>query len=82
LRLALAIGVLLAGLGSALVGVCEQSENRRLEYRVWDAMRRRDHLNRQIREIEAQLDEALSARRLLEARDGAVSTLPDEEDGR
>jgi hypothetical protein len=65
----LATSVLLASVASALVGVREQAETRRLQARVWDAMRRRDHLEKQGRELAGRIDEALSPRRLLEARD-------------
>lgn len=61
--------VLLATVATALVGVRQHSENRRLEYRVWDAMRRRDELSKRTRELEAAIEEVLSPKRLLEEQD-------------
>jgi hypothetical protein len=70
-RFLVALGVLLSCVATALVGVREQSENRRLGYRVWDAMRRRDQLEKQVRELRSRIDETLSPRRLLEGQDAA-----------
>ena len=69
MKFLLATSVLLASVATALVGVHEQAETRRLQARLWDAMRRRDRLEKQIREVEGRIDEALSPRRLLTQRD-------------
>lgn len=61
--------VVMAVIAVALAGVHEQGENRRLRYQVWEAMRRRDALDKQIRELEADIASALSARSLLEAHE-------------
>lgn len=69
MRALIAISVLLAAVATALVGVHEHAENRRLQYRVWEAMRMRDHLTKQMRELETAIDGVLSPKRLLEERD-------------
>ena len=61
--------VLLATVATILVGVRQQGENRRLEYRVWEAMRRRDALVKQARELETKIEQVLSPKRLLEEND-------------
>jgi hypothetical protein len=71
--------VLLATLASVLVGVRQHSENRRLEYRVWDALRRRDELTRQIRDLENTVGQTLSPQRLLVERDRRLTATADGE---
>ena len=63
------MAVVLAVVATALVGVRQHGESRRLERRVWDAMRRRDALTKQARELETSIEELLSPKRLLEERD-------------
>ena len=63
------MAVVLAAVATALVGIRQQGESRRLERRVWDAMRRRDTLTKQMSELEMRIEALLSPRRLLEARD-------------
>ena len=69
MRLVTAIGVLVATVATALVGVRQQSVNRRLEREVWEAMRRRDSLVKQIRELRNAIETKLAPRALLEERD-------------
>lgn len=64
--------VLLAVLAAVLVTVRQQAEVRRLERRVWSEMRRRDSLDKQIREVEARLATELSPRALLEEHDAKL----------
>ena len=68
--------VLLAVLASVLAGVRQHSENRRLEYRVWESMRRRDSLTKEIRGLETKIEEKLAPMRLLEERDRRLGLLP------
>ena len=64
-----AAAVLIAVLAMVLVTVRQHGEVRRLESRVWCEMRRRDSLDKQIREVEARLATELSPRALLEELD-------------
>jgi len=63
------MAVVLAVVATALAGIRQQGEGRRLERMVWDAMRRRDTLTKQMSELESSIEEVLSPRRLLEERD-------------
>ena len=63
------MAVVLAVVATALVGIRQQGESRRLERMVWDGMRRRDTLTKQMSELETSIEEVLSPRALLEARD-------------
>ncbi len=63
------IAVLLAVVAVALVAVCEHSEVCRLRYRVLEVERRRDSLERQLREIDADIAATLTPRYLLEEWD-------------
>jgi len=63
------MAVVLAAVATALVGIRQQGEGRRLERMVWEAMRRRDTLTKQMRELENSIEAILSPRRLLEERD-------------
>lgn len=76
MRTVTAMAVLLAVVASVLAGVRQHSENRRLEYRVWDAMRRRDRLTKEIYQLETRIQETLAPRRLLEERDRRLGLLP------
>ena len=69
------MAVLLAVLASVLAGVRQHSESRRLEYRVWETMRRRDSLTKEIRGLETKIEEKLSPMRLLEERDRRLGLL-------
>jgi hypothetical protein len=71
MRIALTLAVLLAVVATALVGVCQHSETRRLRNRVWRLERRSDRLERQRQRLAAAADAARTPRRLLEARDAA-----------
>ena len=66
MRALAAIFVLLATVAVALVGVRLRSENHRLERWVWEEMRRRDSLARQINEVQTEIESVLSPRALLE----------------
>jgi hypothetical protein len=74
MRTATAIAVLVAVVGTALVGVREKSEATRLRYRVAELERRRDVLERQIREVGVAAAEALAPRGLLEEHDRLVES--------
>ncbi len=54
-----------------MVTVCEHTEVCRLRYRVWQVQQRHDSLLRQVREIDAQLEEGRTPKRLLEAESTA-----------
>ncbi len=66
MRALAAIAVLLSTVAVALVGVRLRSENHQLERMVWEEMRRRDSLARQIRDVQAQIQTVLSPRSLLQ----------------
>lgn len=59
----------LAVLAVAMVAVCEHTEVCRLRYRVWRVQQRHDSLLRQIREIDAEIEEGRTPKRLLEDRE-------------
>ena len=65
MRAATNIAVILAVVATALAGVKEQSESRRLQYDIPRLERRRDLLERRHRASEAAVARALSARSLL-----------------
>lgn len=73
MRSVVAILVLVATVATVLVGVRQHSELRRVEQSVWEEMRRRDSLERQIRELETVLATELAPRALLEARQAQQS---------
>jgi hypothetical protein len=74
MRAATNIAVILAVVATALAGVKEQSESRRLQYDIPRLERRRDLLERRSRAAEAAVARALSARSLLrEQEQGAAS---------
>jgi hypothetical protein len=70
--MAAAIAVLVAVVATALVAVRERTEICRLRYQVWDLERRRDALEREMREVRSSIAAALSPRRLLEDHDRGV----------
>jgi len=67
------MAVVLAVVATALVGVRQHGEGRRLERRVWEAMRRRDTLTKQARELETAIGEVLAPKRLLGGRDARAA---------
>ena len=77
MRIPLTIAVLLAVVATAVVAVCEHTEIRRLQYRVWKMERRSARLGRSIQRMEAALSAARTPRTLLTQWDGE-STLRDE----
>ena len=64
-----ALAVVLAVVATALVGVRQHGECRRLEREVWESMRRRDALTKQVHELKTAIQDVLSPRRLLEDLD-------------
>lgn len=70
MRMVTVIAVMLAVVATALAGVKEQSESRRLQYSIPQLERRRDLLERRIRAAQAGVARALSARSLLTAGAG------------
>lgn len=72
MRTATIIAVVLAVVATALAGVKEQSESRRLQYDIPTLERRRDLLERRVRAAEAGVARALSARSLLLEREAAA----------
>ncbi|MDA1195069.1 MAG: hypothetical protein O2894_07775 [Planctomycetota bacterium] len=71
MRLMLTIAVLLAVVATALVGVCQYSETRRLEHDVWQMEKQRDRLERARRGLEATIEERRTPRHLLTQHDRA-----------
>ena len=69
MRPALILAVLLATVSVAIVAVCQSSDVTRLRYRLWEAERRRDSLERQLRETESALAARATPRNLLEMED-------------
>ena len=65
IRAATAFAVVLAVVATALAGVKEQSETRRLQYDIPRLERRRDVLERRLRAAEAGVARSLSAASLL-----------------
>lgn len=70
MRVAVTIAVFLAVLATALVAVCQQSETRRLQYRVWQLERRRERLERRYERLARAIAAMRTPRRLLSDRDG------------
>lgn len=77
----LTTAVALAVLAVAMVTVCEHTEVCRLRYRVWQVQKRHDSLLRQVREIEAQLEEGRTPKRLLQSVDPRTDGFDDPEPG-
>jgi hypothetical protein len=76
MRAAVTIAVLLAVLATALVAVCQHSETRRLQYRVWQLERRRERLERKYERLARAIAATRTPRRLLSARDGRPPAPP------
>ena len=70
MRVAVTIAVLLAVLATALVAVCQHSEIRRLQYRVWQLEHRRERLERKYERLTRAIEATRTPRRLLTERDG------------
>lgn len=73
MRALAAIAVLLATVAVTLVGVRLRSENHQLERLVWEEMRRRDSLAKQIREVQAERDTVFAPRALLLVHGAALA---------
>ncbi len=65
MRFAVTVAVLLAVVSTALVAVCQHSESRRLQHRVWQLERRRIRLERQAERLQAAVEAGRAPRRLL-----------------
>ena len=76
MRTATTIAVVLAVVATALAGVKEQSESRRLQIDIPRLERRRDLLERRLRAAEASVARALSPRSLLTALDEPAPPAP------
>jgi hypothetical protein len=73
MRAATNLAVILAVVATALAGVKEQSESRRLQYAIPRLERRLDLLERRHRAVEASVARALSPRSLLVEQERAVA---------
>lgn len=81
MRIAVTVAVLLAVLATALVAVCQRSEIRHLQYRVWQLERRRERLERMYERLTRAIEATRTPRRLLLEHDGrpqAPAPLPRE----
>ena len=65
MRIAVTAAVLLAVVATAVVTVCQHSETRHLQYRVWRLERRRERLQRDKERVRAAIESARTPRRLL-----------------
>ena len=70
MRILVTAAVLLAVVSTAMVAVCQHSETRRLQHRVWQLERRRERLERTRRRLVAAIEAARTPRRLLSELDG------------
>jgi len=68
-RFLVSIAVLLAVVSTALVAVCQHSETRRLQRRVWQLEQRKVDLEHATRRLEAAVAAARTPRRLLAESD-------------
>lgn len=75
MRAATNIAVVLAVVATALAGVKEQSESRRLQYDIPRLERRLDLLERRHRAVEASVARSLSPRSLLVEQERAAAVL-------
>jgi len=76
MRFAIVVAVLLAVVSTAVVGVCQHSESRRLQHRVWELERRRMRLEREAERLEFAIESARTPRRLLQEHDGLCVPAP------
>ena len=65
MKIAVTAAVLLAVVATAVVTVCQHSETRQLQYRVWKLERRRERLERDRRRLTSAIEAARTPRRLL-----------------
>ena len=73
MRIAVTAAVLLAVVATAVVTVCQHSETRHLQYRVWRLERRRERLQRDRERVRAAIESARTPRRLLVEHDLGLS---------
>jgi hypothetical protein len=76
MRLLVTAAVLLAVVSTALVAVCQHTETRRLQYRVWQLERRSERLERARLRLGAAVAAGRTPRRLLEDQDARGDGLP------
>ncbi len=69
MRFAVTGAVLLAVVATALVAVCQHSETRRLQHRVWQLERRRVRLEKQAQRLAGTVEALRTPRRLLVEHD-------------
>ena len=84
MRIVVTGAVLLAVVSTAVVAVCQHSESRRLQHRIWQLEKRRLRLERQAQRLESVVNAARTPRRLLVESDlklVGVSALAAEEAG-
>lgn len=79
MRFAVTVAVLLAVVSTALVAVCQYSESRRLQHRVWQLERRRIRLERQADRLQSVVEAGRTPRRLLVEYDLHLKTVESEE---
>jgi len=76
MRFAVTFAVLLAVVATALVAVCQHSETRRLQYRVWQLERRSERLERARHRLQLAIEATRTPRHLLTALDGPRAGAP------
>ena len=76
MRFAVTFAVLLAVVATALVAVCQHSETRRLQYRVWQLERRSERLERARQRLDLAIRNTRTPRRLLTELDGLPAAVP------
>ncbi len=70
MRFVVTFAVLLAVVATALVAVCQHSETRRLQYRVWQFERRSERLERARHRLQLAIEATRTPRALLTELDG------------
>jgi hypothetical protein len=80
MRIAVTFAVLLAVVATALVAVCQHSETRRLQYRVWQLERRSERLERTRHRLTLAIEATRTPRRLLTDLDGGLPDLAARDD--
>ncbi len=65
MRIAVTGAVLLAVVSTAVVAVCQHSESRRLQHRIWQLEKRRLRLEKQAQRLESAVEADRTPRRLL-----------------
>ena len=76
MNIAVTAAVLLAVVATAVVTVCQHSETRHLQYRVWRLERRREGLERDSQRLRAAIEDTRTPKRLLLERDGIKVGVP------